>query len=201
MTLGQKIKKIRKTFGLSQEQLAEIINVSRQAITKWESDFGLPDTENLKSLSNIFNVSIDYLLDNIKDEPILIMKENYVFDEFDKDKYKNKYIAFEEYLKYKYPEPYKIYQLSYFAKKMSKSEKIIDFLSYFTDATYLLRGAEELNDALKNAKMFYVVENGNIQFFITVEKEFIITRPINIDMRDKILEIDNRRLMKGKKIR
>lgn len=43
MTLGEKLKEIRKRFGLSQEQLAEIINVSRQAITKWESDNGLPD--------------------------------------------------------------------------------------------------------------------------------------------------------------
>lgn len=38
MTLGQKLKEIRKRFGLSQEQLAEIMNVSRQAITKWEYD-------------------------------------------------------------------------------------------------------------------------------------------------------------------
>lgn len=41
MTLGQKVKEIRNKFGLSQEQLAEIMNVSRQAITKWESDLVL----------------------------------------------------------------------------------------------------------------------------------------------------------------
>ena len=63
MTLGQKLKEIRKKIGLSQEQLAEIINVSRQAITKWETDAGLPDTENLKELSRIFEISIDYLLE------------------------------------------------------------------------------------------------------------------------------------------
>ena len=40
MTFGQKLKEIRKRFGLSQEQLAEIMNVSRQAITKWENDSG-----------------------------------------------------------------------------------------------------------------------------------------------------------------
>ena len=67
MTLGQKLKEIRKKFGLSQEQLAEIINVSRQAITKWETDAGLPDTENLKELSRIFEISIDYLLDNLQE--------------------------------------------------------------------------------------------------------------------------------------
>lgn len=47
MTLGQKLRKIRSKFGLSQEQLAEVINVSRQAITKWENDGGLPDVSNL----------------------------------------------------------------------------------------------------------------------------------------------------------
>ena len=47
MTLGQKLKEIRKRFGLSQEQLAEIMNVSRQAITKWENEGGLPDVSNL----------------------------------------------------------------------------------------------------------------------------------------------------------
>ena len=51
MTLGQKLKEIRKRFGLSQEQLAEIMNVSRQAITKWENDTGIPDTSNLLELS------------------------------------------------------------------------------------------------------------------------------------------------------
>ena len=48
MTLGQKLKEIRKRFGLSQEQLAEIMNVSRQAITKWENDSGIPDISNLQ---------------------------------------------------------------------------------------------------------------------------------------------------------
>lgn len=48
MTFGQKLKEIRKKFGLSQEQLASTISVSRQAITKWERDDGLPDISNLR---------------------------------------------------------------------------------------------------------------------------------------------------------
>ena len=46
MSLGEKIKELRNKFSLSQEQLAEKLNVSRQAITKWEGNSGLPDTEN-----------------------------------------------------------------------------------------------------------------------------------------------------------
>ena len=65
MTLGQKLKEIRKRFGLSQEQLAEIMNVSRQAITKWESDLGLPDVSNLQELSKVFGITVDYLLNDV----------------------------------------------------------------------------------------------------------------------------------------
>ena len=59
MTLGQKIREIRKRLGLSQENLADILNVSRQAITKWESDEGIPDISNLQELSNDSSKSLN----------------------------------------------------------------------------------------------------------------------------------------------
>lgn len=74
MTLGQKLKEIRKRFGLSQEQLAEIMNISRQAITKWENDGGLPDINNLQELSKIFGITVDYLLNDKNVLPTLSMK-------------------------------------------------------------------------------------------------------------------------------
>ena len=74
MTLGQKIKEIRKRMGLSQEQLGKIINVSRQAITKWERDEGIPDISNLKELSTILGVTVDYLISNNTTLPSLSMK-------------------------------------------------------------------------------------------------------------------------------
>lgn len=46
-----------------EEQLGEILNVSRQAITKWEIDLGLPDISNLQELSKVFGVTVDYLLE------------------------------------------------------------------------------------------------------------------------------------------
>ena len=51
MTLGEKIKEARKNTGLSQEQLAEKLAVSRSAIAKWESDKGLPDIDNTLGFS------------------------------------------------------------------------------------------------------------------------------------------------------
>lgn len=65
MTFGEKLKILRKSKGMSQEQLAAQITVSRQAISKWELGESLPDTENVIQLSKLFRVSIDYLL---KDE-------------------------------------------------------------------------------------------------------------------------------------
>ena len=62
MTLGEKLKEARKKIGLSQEQLAEKLCVSRQAVTKWESDKGMPDIGNLKAIATLLNTSIDYLL-------------------------------------------------------------------------------------------------------------------------------------------
>ncbi len=62
MTIGEKIKQARKHCGLSQEQLAEKLCVSRSAVAKWETDKGIPDIENLKQLSKILGVSLDQLL-------------------------------------------------------------------------------------------------------------------------------------------
>ena len=60
-----KIYRLRKNSGLSQEQLAEQLNVSRQEISKWESGTVVPESEKLVLISNYFGVSVDYLL---KDE-------------------------------------------------------------------------------------------------------------------------------------
>jgi len=62
MSFGEKLFTLRKSKGLSQEALAEKLNTSRQAISKWENDQGYPETEKLLMIGNIFEVSMDYLL-------------------------------------------------------------------------------------------------------------------------------------------
>lgn len=62
MNFSEKLKEIRKKEGISQEQLAEKIGVSRQAITKWETGKGLPDVENMVIIAEIFKITIDELL-------------------------------------------------------------------------------------------------------------------------------------------
>lgn len=68
MKLGEKIYKLRKGKGLSQEALAELVGTTRQAISKWENNQGYPETEKLLLLSNVFKVSIDFLLKDEKTE-------------------------------------------------------------------------------------------------------------------------------------
>lgn len=62
MTFGEKIQNLRKEAGLSQEELSYQLGVSRQAISKWERDNGYPETEKIIRMSKIFNVTLDYLL-------------------------------------------------------------------------------------------------------------------------------------------
>lgn len=64
MTFAEKLKSIRKQAGMSQERLAEKLGVSRQAVTKWETDAGIPDIENIMAISALFDISIDALLSN-----------------------------------------------------------------------------------------------------------------------------------------
>lgn len=77
MKLSDKIIQLRKSNGWSQEDLAEKINVSRQAISRWENGTALPDSNNILQLSKLFNVTADYLLndDYESDDDIPCLKE------------------------------------------------------------------------------------------------------------------------------
>lgn len=62
MTFDNKLKKLRKENGLSQEDLANQLGVSRQSVSKWENGQGFPETDKIIMMSSLFGVSIDYLL-------------------------------------------------------------------------------------------------------------------------------------------
>lgn len=62
MTIGEKILRMRKARGWSQEELADRIGVSRQAVSRWESDSAKPDADKIIALCDLFGVSADYLL-------------------------------------------------------------------------------------------------------------------------------------------
>lgn len=69
MELSQKLKQLRKKQGLTQLELAEKLFVSRQAITGWEAGSSRPSTENLKSLGALYDIPLEYLLNEEAPEP------------------------------------------------------------------------------------------------------------------------------------
>lgn len=74
MTFGEKLLELRKKNTFSQEELAEKIGVSRQAVSRWESGETMPDSPNLLQISNLFGVSADYLLRNEIEETFSMQK-------------------------------------------------------------------------------------------------------------------------------
>ena len=63
MTIAEKIKKLRKDNNMTQEDLAEKLNFSRQTISKWETNVVIPDADNIVSICKLFNITTDELLD------------------------------------------------------------------------------------------------------------------------------------------
>ena len=61
-TFGQRISRLRKNLGLKQDEIAEKVNISAQAVSKWENDLSAPDISTLPLLADILNVSLDELL-------------------------------------------------------------------------------------------------------------------------------------------
>ena len=172
MTFGQKLKELRKNFGLSQEELALIIHVSRQAITKWESDNGLPDILNLKELSKVFGLPVDYFLDNTKELEVLYMKI-----ELDKNDYKNKISMYSEVL-HKYFNNNEIFILTR-NKKVTIIDSLIDFL------TIPWLGPVETADALSDLSPYYLVIKDNLKLLVNI-KDYelkVILLPSNTNIK------------------
>lgn len=186
MSLGEKLKEIRKRFGLSQSNLAKLINVSRQAIAKWELDAGLPDPENLKELSHIFGITIDSLLSDDNDLPKLTIRK-----ELNKEKYQNKISSYEEILHEYFKEPYNIYILSR-NKKMSKLESI---LNIFTGGDYyLIEGVSDLSP-------YYLITNNNVKLLVNIKNWVLEITELNSNINEKKFIVNNniyRRLQKIK---
>ena len=106
-SIGQSIKKLRKERNLTQEELAEQLNVSAQAVSKWENETGLPDISQVIPLASVFGVSTDVLFGladtSADDEALKIVQNACAMQEYDKlDTYLIAYDEMLEGLK-KYP--------------------------------------------------------------------------------------------------
>ena len=189
MTLGEKIKEARKEAGFSQEQLAEKMSVSRSAIAKWETDKGIPDVNNLKVMSQLLGVSIDYLLDDGEKISFNEIKEPINLEDFEKtgkcrDKKDAACLA-------KHKDASAIYALIP-TKKMTTAEKIFDFL--------VQPGIVDVLDRFKELAGFYLVEKGSRQYFVKVTNDFITTNELAEKVSGNKFVLGDHKYRKGYKI-
>ena len=193
ITLGEKLKSARKRVGLTQEQLAEKLLVSRQAITKWEADKGMPDIENLKRISKLLDISIDYLLDSGENIDLSVMREEINLDDYAytrkyKGRWSKKSGKKDMVVMEKYPNA-EIHGL--LGKQiLTRAEKIMDnAIGFLTDAPF---GLPEVLNGIKNTdKEFYLVNQSDKQFFVIVTDEFIESRQLAEKIADKKFSIGN----------
>ena len=167
MTFGEKLKTARKEAGLSQEQLAEKLCVSRSAVAKWESDRGMPDVGNLKGMAQLLDVSVDYLLD--EDEKLSFNETKEAIDPesfalVGKCRDQKDAACYS-----KFSGADAIYPLIR-RKKMRLAEWLVDFFV----APGMIQGADYLNDL----SAYYLVETGGRQLLVKVSSDFIVSREL-----------------------
>lgn len=198
MNFEEKLKETRKKQGITQEDMAEKLCVSRAAIAKWESGKGMPDIENLRAISKLLDVSIDYLLDTEADIDLNIIKEPINWDNYPRltGGAKLKTTKENEVVKDKYPNA----DITVLMRKkaLSRGEKIVD------NAVWLLAdaptGTIELADQLTDMSSYYLVEMQDKKLLVNVTKEFIISQRIYFPTDKKKFEIGDNIFTKGLKI-
>ena len=167
--------------------------MSRQAITKWEADKGMPDIENLKQLSKLLNISIDYLLDSGESIDLSVMRETINLDDYSytrrlKGRWSKKAGKKDMAVIKNYPNA----EIHYLMGKqiLTKAERITDnVIGFLTDAPF---GIPDIINGFKNTdKEFYLVNQSDKQFFVTVTDEFIESRQLAERITDKKFAIGN----------
>lgn len=174
MTFGEKLREARQKAGFSQEQLSEKLHVSRSAVAKWETDKGLPDIVNLKAVSQLLGVSIDYLLDDGESLSFNSIKEAIVLENCQPTgKCRSKADAAALSILSGADQIYPLIR----KKKLSKTEKLMEWTIMPTFGIF------EAVDQLNDGSSYYLAESGGKQLFVTVSKDFVeyseLTKPVD----------------------
>ena len=165
MTLGEKIREARRKCGLSQEQLADKMSVSRSAIAKWETDKGLPDVGNLKLLARLLNISLDRLLDDAEEVDESVIREKYNLIAYGPG---CKKVKKDRVVRERFPNA-KIYTLL-------GRQQLPELKRFADNVTDCHTTVDELIKDVN--KSFYLIEIDGRQLFVTITDSFIETRPL-----------------------
>lgn len=176
MTLGEKIRAARRNCGLSQEQLAQKLSVSRSAIAKWETDKGLPDVGNLKVLARLLNVSVDHLLDEGEAAEDLVFREPYRLAAYGRG---CKKVRKDRAIRHRFPDA-RIYPLFGRQQRMERSAQA---------DTMPACGAPQ-EPVHHTDKAFYLIEQDQRQFLATLTDAFLEVRLLEQPLRQDAFSLD-----------
>ena len=199
MTFGEKLKEARKKVGLSQEELAERIGVSRAAVAKWETDKGLPDIDNLKVIAGLLDVSIDYLLDDGGTLDLSVTKKAIDLDKYSEGKKLSRIKKLEikeRIIREEYPEA-EIIRLTLTEIKNTKKETAVDqAIGWF--ALLLggipLFGTQEVGKLANSLdQQYYLVNKEANQYFVLLTDEQMIARKLPAKITNKKFEIGDKK--------
>ena len=184
MTFGEKLKQARQNAKLSQEELALKMNVSRSAIAKWETDKGMPDIQNLKSIAFVLDVSVDYLLDDGTSLELSVTREKIDLSKYGKGRKK---VKKDKAIREKYPNAEIMTLVA--EEKLTKPEKAANVaLWVLTNLHFVfnfVKGLNHLDDE------YYLVNDGQKQYLVLVTSEFIESRELAEHITDIKFEIGN----------
>lgn len=208
MLLGEKIRNARVEAGLTQEEFAEMIMVSRAAVAKWEGGRGLPDVANLKVIADALGVTVDYLLD--KDNPIDL---SIIKKPIDLAKYglnaklgvRKKIKIKEQIIRDEYADD-EIIMLTVTKFIPNSSEK---FMDNFIGCITTLFGGIPLFDTFAFGKavesigseQYYLVNKKEKQFFVLITDEYIISRMMRVKFTDKKMCVGDKEFTQVGKLR
>lgn len=189
MKFNDKLKKYRKIFGLTQEKLAEKLHVSRQVITKWENDGGLPEISNLKAAAKLFNVSVDFLLDEKQTVAYPILKEEILID---RNCFSNRYDYVVSYLKKEYADQGSIYALTELGKENSKLTEMMNFL------TFGISNLSYITEWMSDPAIWFLVEKETHHLIVKATKNVIEIRELSNVLNTNTFTFDKTKLLKLK---
>lgn len=202
MTFAEKLKKARMDAGYTQEELADLLAVSRAAVAKWESNRGMPDVENLKAIAKLLNTSMDELLDDgsqmdlsVTRKPIDLAK----YGDTGKLSRLRKVKIKEQIIRDEYPED-EIVRLTVTKIHNTKKEAAADAAIGLTGllvAGLPIFGTQEFGKTINSLdEQYYLVNTEKKQYFVLLTDEYMTVRTLANPITDKKFVIGDREFLR-----
>ena len=173
MIFAKKLTQFRQQTGWSQEQLADRLNVTRQAVAKWERGAGFPDIDNMQALAKLFNTSVDELLDYTRAGLASAIREPLDLDAYPTDM--KEYSASDLAVTDKFADADQIESLNRH-RRLTWWQQIIDF--FVGAGTLDIAFSGEAIGQLKGDRRYYLVEKSGRSWIVEVTKTYVERREL-----------------------